>query len=177
MGANIFDIIIIVLLVFGAFKGFSNGLIASAASLIALFLGIWGAIKFSTMVAGYLSQYIEISEKYLGIVAFAITFLGIIIAVHFIAKAVEGLAEAVSLGIANKVFGAAFGAIKIAFILSVIITVINSATNNSKVFNQEMREKSLFYKPVASMAPFVFKHLQFDQIKKGIQDKTATIAI
>ena len=53
MSANIFDVVVIGLLVWGAFRGFNKGIIASAASLAALLLGVWGAIKFSGLVAGF----------------------------------------------------------------------------------------------------------------------------
>ncbi len=177
MGANAFDLIIIVLLAWSAYKGFSKGLISSAASLIALLLGVWGAIKFSSITAGYLTGVINVDQKVLGIIAFAVTFILIVIAVHFIAKAIEGLAEAVALGIINKVFGAAFGVLKIGFIISVVLVVLNAANKNFGFLSPDFQQKSMFYKPLSSFAPSIFKYLDFDEIKEDVQEKTESINI
>ena len=75
---NYFDIIIIIPLLWGAFKGFKKGLIIELASLIALFLGVWGAIKFSSVVGNYLDQTFTVSEKFLPLVSFAVTFILIV---------------------------------------------------------------------------------------------------
>ncbi|MDA3892937.1 MAG: CvpA family protein [Salinivirgaceae bacterium] len=177
MGANAFDLMVILLLSWSAYKGFSKGIILSAASLIALLLGVWGAVKFSDITASYLTGVINVDEKVLGVIAFAITFILIVIAVHFIAKAVEGLAEAVALSIVNKVFGAAFGALKFAFIISVILVVLNAANRNLDFLSPEFKQKSLFYKPIASFAPSLFKYLDFEEIKEEVQSKTGGIEV
>ncbi len=170
MGANAFDLIIIVLFAWSAYKGFTKGLISSAASLIALLLGVWGAVKFSSITAGYLTGVINVDEKVLGVIAFAVTFILIVIAVHFVAKAIEGLAEAIALGIVNKVFGAAFGVLKIALIISVVLVILNAANRNFGFLSPEFKQKSLFYEPVSKFAPSIFNYLKFDDFKKD--DKT-----
>jgi len=177
MGANAFDLIVIVLLAWSAYKGFSKGLIASAASLIALLIGVWGAVKFSSITASYLTGVINVDEKVLGIIAFAVTFILIVIAVHFIAKAIEGLAEAVALGVVNKVFGAAFGVLKSGFIISIILVVINAANRNLEILSPDFKQKSLFYKPLSNFAPKIFKYLDFEEIKEDVQNKAGSINI
>jgi len=177
MGANAFDLIVIVLLAWSAYKGFNKGLISSAASLIALLLGVWGAIKFSNITAGYLTGVINVDEKVLSVIAFAVTFILIVIAVHFIAKAVEGLAEAVALGIVNKVFGAAFGVLKFAFIISVILVVLNAANRNMEFLSPDFKQESLFYKPLSNFAPSIFKYLDFNELKDEVKEKTDNIKI
>ncbi len=177
MGANGFDLVVIVLLAWSAYRGFSKGIISSAATLIALLFGIWGAIKFSSITASYLVGFINVDEKVMGIIAFAVTFVGIVIGVHFLAKAVEGLAKAVALGIVNKVFGAAFGVLKFAFIISVILFFINAINSNTGFLSNDFKEKSLFYEPISKFAPSVFKHLDFDEIKKEAEEKTESITV
>jgi len=58
---NYFDIIIIAPLLWGAYKGFKKGFIIEIASLIALFFGIYGGIKFSSISANYLGNLFNIS--------------------------------------------------------------------------------------------------------------------
>jgi len=165
MGANAFDIILIVLFAWSAYRGFVKGIILSAASLLALLLGVWGAIKFSAVTGGFLADFIHVETRILQVIAFAVTFIGIVIAIHFIAKAIEGIANAVALGVVNKVFGAAFGVLKSAFIISVVLYIINVANVNLGFISTEFKEKSLFYSPVSKFAPVLFKKLNVDQLK------------
>jgi len=177
MGANAFDLIVIVLLAWSAYKGFNKGIISSAASLIALLLGVWGAVKFSDITAGYLTGIINVDEKVLGVIAFAITFILIVIGVHFVARAVEGIAEAAALSIVNKVFGAAFGVLKIAFIISIVLVVLNAANSNLGFLSPEFKQKSLFYKPISRFAPSIFNYLNFDEIKKEVQTQKESVDV
>lgn len=177
MGANAFDLIVIVLLAWSAYRGFTKGIISSAASLLALLFGIWGAIKFSSITAGYLSGIINVDQKLLGIIAFAVTFVLIVIGVHFVAKAVEGIAKAVALGVVNKVFGAAFGALKIAFIISVVMFFVNAANAKGGFIEPSFKQESLFYEPISKFAPSIFKKLDFQEIKNEVEQKTDSINI
>lgn len=177
MSTNVFDLVVIVLLAWSAYKGFSKGLISSAASLIALLIGIWGAIKFSSITAGYLTGVINVDEKLLGIIAFAVTFVLIVIGIHFVAKAIEGLAKAVALGFVNNIFGAAFGVLKVAFIISVILVVINTANKNMGFLSPEFKQESILYKPLSNLAPSLFKYLDFNELKEEVEKKAESIDI
>ena len=56
---NYIDIAIVGLVIFGAVKGFSKGFIIEAASLIALILGLIGALLFSSTVGTLLESFID----------------------------------------------------------------------------------------------------------------------
>jgi len=112
---NYFDIIIIIPLLWGAFKGFKKGLIIEIASLIALFLGIWGGVKFSSVSGKYLSEMFDISEKIMPLISFAITFIVIVIAVYALAKLLQKFIKMIALGTMNKIAGACFWNAQIRF--------------------------------------------------------------
>ncbi len=175
MGANMFDLIVIVILAYSAYKGYTKGLIASAASIIALLLGVWGAIHFSDFTAGYLVEFINVQQKYMSIIAFAATFVLIVIGVHFIAKTIERITEAVALGIVNKVVGSAFGVLKAAFILSIVLVIFNEANDRFRMMDESFKDESLFYGPVQKMAPSIFHYLQFEDIQRNMKDAEKAI--
>lgn len=149
---NYFDIIIIIPLLWGAFKGFKKGLIIEVASLIALFLGVWGGVKFSSVSAKYLGEMFSISEKLMPLISFAVTFILIVIAVFALAKLLQKLIKMVALSTINKIAGAAFGVLKFTLILSVILNLINNVNSEIEFIEPEMQESSLLYKPVSSVA-------------------------
>ncbi|MBP8960541.1 MAG: CvpA family protein, partial [Bacteroidales bacterium] len=71
---NYIDIIILIIMVIAVIYGFINGFIREVASLAALILGIWAAIKFSDWTALKLYEWFDMTGRYVGIIAFIITF-------------------------------------------------------------------------------------------------------
>ena len=110
---SVIDIVLGALLLFGLIRGFSKGLFVEIASLLALVLGVYGAIHFSFYVSNYLNPQVDWSEQTMNIVAFAITFVIIVIAISLAGKALTKLADFATLGILNKLLGGVFGALKI----------------------------------------------------------------
>jgi membrane protein required for colicin V production len=170
---NWIDLIIIVLLVFGLARGFINGFIKELASLLALILGIWGAIKFSTFTAAKLYDYFDMTGKYVGIVAFLITFIVIVVIIHFIGLLVDKFVETISLGFLNSLLGIVFGIFKTALILSVIFVILNAIDAKHHFLPRRQIEESKFYNPIADIAPAIFPIIgegsfdkSFDRFKK-----------
>ena len=168
---NYFDIVIGIILLVGIIKGFKNGLVIELASLAALVLGVFGAVKFSSLTEAWLSQHF--SSNYIGIIAFLITFAAIVVGVHLIAKAVDKLVKAVALGTVNRILGAAFSLLKYGFILSILLAVFNSIDRNFNIVPQETKESSILYRPLSELAPKVFPYLKFDtdEIRKKVEEK------
>ena len=170
---NYIDFIIIILLVFGVARGFTDGLVRELASLLALILGIWGAIKFSAFTAGRLYDYFDMTGQYVGIIAFLITFIVIVIIIHFIGMIVDRFVDAISLGFLNRILGMVFGIFKTALILSVIFVVLNSIDAKHPFLPKARIEQSRLYNPIADIAPAIFPIIgegpfdhSFDRFKK-----------
>ena len=89
------------------------------------------------------------------LISFAITFLLIIIAVHFLAKLLEKFISIIALGFVNKLLGAVFGLLKAGVILSVVLVLINLADEKFKFIPSEEKSESLLYEPVLSLVPAV----------------------
>lgn len=147
-----FDIIVLIPLIWGIYRGFSRGLIMETATLIALFLGVFFAVKFSDLTANFLNVSFQIDPRFLPIVAFVLTFLGVVAIVIITAKLVEKFAEQAELTTANKVGGSFLGLLKYALGISVVIFLLNCAGKDGKFFSEETQSKSFLYKPLASIA-------------------------
>ena len=155
---NIFDIIIAALLLFAFVRGFMKGLFAEVASLVAIIAGVYVAIHYAHHLEFYLlnSDSISWSDETNSIVAFAITFLAVVIVVIFIGKTLTKIADIAALGMLNKLLGAIFGALKIALILSVIFTFFGRLNNTIPFLKQEVLDESLLYSPIKQIAPALF---------------------
>ncbi|MCB0402911.1 MAG: CvpA family protein [Flavobacteriales bacterium] len=174
---NYFDILIIIPLLWGGFKGFKKGLIVEVASLLALFLGVWGGVKFSSVSAHYLGEMFSISEKLMPLISFSLTFILIVILVFLLAKLIQKLAKAVALSTINKLAGMAFGVLKFTLIISIILTLVNNINSEIGFIEPEMEESSLLYKPVSSLAPAIIPGLENISLNKMIEDAARDEAI
>jgi membrane protein required for colicin V production len=155
-----FDIIIAVPLLWAAYQGFRKGFIIEVASLLALAFGIYGAIGFSGFTAEFMKDHLGIDSKYQAIIAFAITFLGIVIIIYFLAKLLERVLKIAALTIPNKLAGAIFSILKYSLMMSALMFVINSFDSNKVLFNQKIQDESLLYSPVSAIAPTLFPSIK-----------------
>ncbi len=176
---NWIDLIIVVILILSMVMGFINGLVKEVASLAALILGIWGAIKFSTFTAGKLYDYFDMTGRYVGIIAFLITFAIIIVIIHFIGILADKLVDAVALGFINRILGIVFGLFKSILIMSVFFVVLNVIDAKRPFLPKDKIEHSIFYNPISDIAPVIFPVIgegsfnrSFDRFKKKPDDVT-----
>jgi len=153
---GIIDIVLGALILFGLVRGFMKGLFVEVASLVALIAGVYGAIHFSNFAAEFLQTKTEWDEKTINITAFAITFIVIVLAIALAGKALTKLADFAALGIINKLFGGAFGALKIALILSVVLNIFDKMNNTITFIDKDSMEDSVLYNPVKSFIPLIF---------------------
>lgn len=156
---SVIDIVLGALILFGLVRGFMKGLFVEVASLIALIAGVYGAIHFSNFAAEFLQNKTEWNEKTVNIVAFAITFVIIVLAIGLAGKALTKLADFAALGVINKLAGGIFGALKIALILSVILNVFDKMNNTITFVDEENIDSTILYKPVKSLVPLIFPNI------------------
>ena len=166
---GVLDLIFGVILAWSAYRGFSKGFILQLSTLAALVLGIFGAIKFSDYTATLLTDNFNITAKYLHIIAFAVTFIIIVIGVHLLARLIEKLVKAVALGFVNRLLGVVFGVAKVAFVISIILVLVNKANDKYNFLPEEKMDQSLLYEPLSQFAPMIFPYLNFEDIKDDFE--------
>lgn len=150
------DIVLGILLIWGLYKGLKNGLFVELASLIALIAGIYGSIHFSYIAGDYLSQNMYWNDSYIKIASFLITFIAIVLIVHFAGKLLTKVADFAMLGLLNKIAGAIFGALKVAVILGALLIFLEKATSSFSFVNKETQTDSILYKPIRDIGALVF---------------------
>ena len=134
---SIIDIVLGALILFGLIRGFIKGLFVEVASLLALVLGVYGAIHFSNFASDFIKSKVEWNEKTINIIAFAVTFVVIVLVISLAGKALTKLADFAALGILNKLLGGVFGGLKLALILSVVLIVFDKINDTLPFFNKE----------------------------------------
>ncbi len=164
---NYLDIVLGIILLIGLWKGFSNGLFKELASLIAIVAAIYGATHFSNYAATIITNNVNIDPKYVQLLAFATTFIIIIIGISLLGKILTKIADTAALGFLNKLAGGIFGAVKLAFIVSAIWMFIKPINNGLQIIKDETIQSSILFDKVEAVAPAILPKLmaKFDEMK------------
>lgn len=152
---NTIDIVLALILLYGLVRGFFRGLLAEVASLVGIVLGIYGAIHFSHLLAGFFSKNMGWDSQYVNLIAFAITFVLIVFLISLAGRVLTKIAAFAALGLVNKFLGGAFGLIKVAFLVSVVIMFFKATNEEIDIISEESLERSVLYEPIESIAPIL----------------------
>jgi len=156
---NTIDIVIGIILIFGTVNGFIKGLFVEVTTLVGLVLGVYGAIHFSYFLGDFLKDSVSWDESMIQVVAFAGTFLIILIALVLLGKAMTRIAETIALGFFNKMVGAIFGFLKYALILSIVLIVYDEINTSNRFMEKKKTNDSFLYEPIKNFAPAIFPNL------------------
>ena len=166
----IIDIIILLCLGWGAYKGFKKGFIIQSFVILALVLAIWGGFAFAGMLEPFMKKHFNMTDVACSIVSFIFVFFLTLILVYVTGSLVTKVLDATALGMINRLGGAAFGILANALILSVIILLFNRV-NDNKINNKKepfIEPKTLaetyLYEPTGKVAPAIFPERFFKKL-------------
>ncbi|MEI6679893.1 MAG: CvpA family protein [Mariniphaga sp.] len=158
---NVVDIVLLVILIAAAINGFTKGFFVELSSIAALILGIWAAIEFSGLVQQWLSGYFKWSSEAMRLVAIILIFVFVVIIVHLIATLTEKFVKAIALSIFSRLAGAILGALKTAFILSILMNIILKIEDFTiNIIPEKAKSESKMYRPIENIAPNIFPILK-----------------
>lgn len=158
---NYLDILLLLPLLYGAYKGFSRGFVIEVATLLGLILGVYIAIKFSDYTENILRDFLDISSKYLSYIALSVTFLLVVVVIYLLGKMLTKLVDIVSLGLVNKLLGTVLGIAKSFVILCIILLIVDALDDKFQFMNKEVKENSLFYNPFLNFAQQMYNMIRF----------------
>ena len=170
---NYLDISIAIPILYGLYKGATKGLVVEISALLALVAGVYGGLHFSDYTASLLAPHFNLDGKYTPIVLFTITFLVIVITIGLLGKLLTKLLKWVALGFVNRALGAVFGALKMTFIVSVVLMLLGGIHQKFPLIKTEVQEQSLLYGPVSGLAPLLipaFKRFEWQEIESAPSD-------
>lgn len=166
---NYLDIAIAVPLLYGLIKGFSNGLIKEITGLLSLIIGIYVAVNFSILLEPHLSGIFDNYEQFKPIIAFAVLFVSTILIIKLIGILANKLTKALALGFVSRIFGAVFGILKIALIVSFLLTV----EARFELITKGTKQASQLYEPTSNLLEILTPHFaEHKNIFEKIQDTT-----
>lgn len=120
---NLFDIIILAVLIFFALKGLVRGLVNEAASLSGLILGGWLAYRFYPVISVPIRTTLHIPAHVSSFLAFMLLLLVTGIVAHIAGNVITAALKLVMLGSLNRLGGILIGATEGALLLSLLFSI------------------------------------------------------
>ena len=153
---NFIDIIIVILVLIAAYKGFFNGLIKELISLIALVVGVYIASHFSVYVEKQLNYIFPKIEEYNAIISFALVFLIIYLSLKLAGIIIHKFVKIIQLNLINKISGLLFGSLKAVLIIAFILLEINHLEQSFNItIPKKQKEESKLFDPLSKIIPTI----------------------
>lgn len=149
------DLVYAVFIVMAVIKGYQKGLVVAVFSVLAFILGLAAALKLSTVVAAYLHDSINVSAKWLPVIAFIIVFLAVVILVRLGGKLLEKTFELALLGWANRIAGI----ILYLLLYTIIFSIAMFYAEKLKLIRPSAITSSVTYSFVRPWGPVVIDNL------------------
>lgn len=149
------DIIVFILLLMAAFKGFRKGLIVAVFSLLSFIVGLAAALKLSAVAADYIGSNLTISQRWLPVIAFIAVFLIVAFLVRLGAKFLEGAVRLALLGWVNRLGGILFFVLIYLFVFSIVLFYANQL----HLINPDTVQASATYSYLQPLAPKIIAGL------------------
>lgn len=151
----IFDIIIIISLLFAFYRGWKKGLLWSVFSMIAFFISLFVAMKFAADIAQLMQDKNVVDAKYSYTIAFIFIIVILFILFRLLSKSIEHVLKVLFLGWLNPLLGALFYGFILMFFYSTLIWL---STHLSISFDTQLKS-SFCFNYIKYIAPFTFELL------------------
>lgn len=157
--ATIDIVLLIIIGVFGV-VGMRRGFLSQVVLIAALLLGIWLTIRFSGFINHTLISNFDISAQDMPLWSFGLTFAAVVIGVCFLVHLFKGAMHVIHLQWLDKILGLAFGMLKGALLISVVLALLSQGGVMQKFISKDAMQKSVLYSPVRGLAPRLFPYLK-----------------
>lgn len=153
---NALDVIIVLLLIWGAFSGFRKGLLLEVIGIIAFIIGIVVGLKLLQWSMDWLSDYFDIHDSILPYVAFFALFVVVVVGLNLIGNLASKALHLTFLGVIDSLLGAVAGLLKWALGISVLFWVAAIMELNQP---GGLLTQSWFWEVLSPIAPKFFDYI------------------
>ena len=154
------DIVLAICFVPALIRGFSKGFIEQAASLVALFLSVFMAWKFSGALSAYLAPKVNLSMTLLSVICFLSILIVVSIGMVLLGKLLSKFVKVVMLGWLDTLLGLLFSILCTVVILGVLIVSFDCINVKYAIVPCEKLESSVLYTSIRAFSWFVFPYLK-----------------
>ena len=151
---EIIDLLILIPLIYGGWKGFKRGFIMELFTILALVVGLYAAFHFSDKIIEMVVAKTHERPGYLHAISFLMLFLAVGAMVYFGGKALEKVLKIAQLSVLNKSIGAGIGVLKWGYVIGCILVFFNSLDSNEKFITKKHKENAVLHPAVTGLVGY-----------------------
>lgn len=172
---NWFDVLLFTPLVFGAYRGYTHGLILALFFFLAVILGLFVAFEYTDTLVILSQKYVGWSKSKLNPTIFIIVFLVIGASIYFIGQIIDKTMKLIKLSVLNKLLGATLGIVQWIYLTATILLYVLSNDPDERIISSSNRNTSMaipFYtEMLQTTIPKVSESLMFNSFLKEAKEK------
>lgn len=147
LALNFLDIIVVILIGVGMYRGFKKGMVSRVAAIIGIVLSIIAGLNFSSAAQDWLSARLILDPMIITILSFILIAVVVMVVVTFVFKFLEDLFGKMNLGINN-----ALGAVAGGYLTALGISIVLSILRPLNIPSQTSISDSMTYEPMRQFA-------------------------
>ncbi len=145
------DLIILLPLIYGAYKGYKRGFIMSLFMLLAVIVGLYAAFHFTDVIVSYGQDHFEWKSKYISPITFLSLFLVVGAGIYFGGKVLESVIKLAKLSILNSLAGALLGLLQWTYFVGSLLLMLISFDQKETIISKETKQHSLILPVMTSV--------------------------
>lgn len=149
------DIIIALLLIFAAWRGYTKGIIMQIASLAALVLGVLAAYFFWNELYIHLAEWFDINHYVLKTISVIVIAVVVLLLILLLGKILSKVIQISLFGIFDRILGMVCGIVQLALALSFVIFALLYINPNITFLQDSYLAKSYILPHIKPIAPYI----------------------
>lgn len=151
------DLFFGLVLAWGAYSGFSKGLIKELASILGVIIGVFLAKNYYPYLDIKLKPIFESEAGFISILSAILIFLLTIMVFKIIAKFLTKFLKIIALGLLNRIIGSVFGIFKTVLLLCILVFIFSNINNVTGLIKAEKLSQSFFYSKIEKINSFIIE--------------------
>ena len=152
---NLIDSICLIILIYGSYKGFKNGIVNELLSFIGILLGIYLSKTYYQVVDKYLVSVFDSTNQLVSVISVILIFTLTIILSKILSKVITKALNIMALGLLNKLIGSVFGLLKYLLILCIMTFVFSKANDIFVIIEKNKIEETQIFSKVQKINDYV----------------------
>ncbi|MCC6600829.1 MAG: CvpA family protein [Crocinitomicaceae bacterium] len=165
------DLALLIPIGWALWKGWKNGFVLEVFSLLALFAGLYIAVRFSDLFGGWLKNKMDVKAEYLPVTSFITILILVGVGLFFLGKVITRSVNSAGGETLNHIGGAVFSLMKFTLIMSVMFILFNMVDIKYNILSDSQKEKSYFYRPIYNFSLLIIPAFEKSDFYEKLKEK------
>tara|TARA_B100000989_G_scaffold165013_1_gene123353 strand:- start:231 stop:698 length:468 start_codon:yes stop_codon:yes gene_type:complete len=152
---NLIDSIYLIILIYGSYKGFKNGIVGEVLSFLGILLGVYLSKTYYLAVDKYLVTVFDSTNQLISLISVILIFTLTIMLSKILSKVITNALNIMALGLLNKLIGSVFGLLKYLLILCIITFIISKANDLFVLIETNTIEETQIFSKIQEINDYI----------------------